>query len=43
MLAGAAFYLTLAYFEATWSLLLDDLGGSDPNTVIEALEVVAAV
>jgi len=26
MLAGAAFYLTIAYFEATWSLLLDDLG-----------------
>lgn len=26
MLAGAAFYLTIAYFEATWALLLDDLG-----------------
>ena len=26
LLAGAAFYVTLAYFEATWSLLLDDLG-----------------
>lgn len=26
LLAGIAFYLTIAYFEATWSLLLDDLG-----------------
>jgi DHA1 family multidrug resistance protein-like MFS transporter len=26
LLAGVAFFLTLAYFEATWSLLLDDLG-----------------
>jgi DHA1 family multidrug resistance protein-like MFS transporter len=26
LLAGAAFFTTIAYFEATWSLLLDDLG-----------------
>lgn len=26
MFAGVAFYLTLAYFEATWALLLDDNG-----------------
>jgi len=26
MLAGVAFFLTLAYFEATWALLLDDNG-----------------
>lgn len=26
LLAGVAFFLTIAYFEATWSLLLDDLG-----------------
>ncbi len=27
ILAGVAFYLTIAYFEATWALLIDDLGG----------------
>ena len=26
LLAGAAFYLTIAYFETTWAVLLDDLG-----------------
>ena len=26
LLAGVAFYLTIAYFETTWALLLDDLG-----------------
>ena len=26
LLAGVAFYLTIAYFEATWALLLDDHG-----------------
>ncbi|NNE72380.1 MAG: MFS transporter [Acidimicrobiales bacterium] len=26
LLAGIAFYLSIAYFEATWALLLDDLG-----------------
>lgn len=26
LLAGVAFYLTIAYFETTWAVLLDDLG-----------------
>ncbi len=29
LLAGAAFYLAIAYFEATWALLLTDLGAEN--------------